>query len=557
MTDFTPNFTTSDVPTGRDFDNLYDQKNISASRSRAEKKFENLGMGDIDYIKKKMKNDLLFLGTTLGYNQLSPNLHGSLAGWLQRHRGWQYKLILLPRGHYKSTIATIVDSIQMSLPYPNEQIYPYTLGPNGKYLILHEVRETASKFLFELTRAFTHKDAILAFFPELIPHKNEQRMNKYELELPRQEHHREATFGTGSSTGAEQGTHVNWMKLDDLIGKEARESPTVMSKVNDFFDNINSLLTKLEVDGWDLIGTRWAYADVYSHAMERYGISVPESVLNCIPERDREKFKDGLLKVYARGAIENGVPIFPEQFTLERLNVLRKNKLVWAAQYANNPTDSGLNEFSWPLKFYNVGSNGRLVVFTGDTSFSRSLHDLDVCVLCDPSMGQDENADETGIIVTGVDEKNNIFILETVKKRLKPPALLDELYRLYYKYRPRVISIEEVNFSGIYKYWIEDRSKQTQIFLPIRSYKTENRRKPVRIRGLAHFFSAGQVYIAEMMHDFRDEYEQFPLGDSQHLLDALAQGPNFWSRGVSSNEVESQKKAVELVADERSIQTGY
>lgn len=555
MTDFTPNF--SGVgPTVKAFDALYDQKSISDSRARAEKKYENLEKGQIDYIRRRMKNDLFFLGTALGYNLLSPSLHGNLAGWMQRWRGWQYKLILMPRGHYKSTIITILDSIAMALPVECAE-YPYSLGPNGKYLIMHEVRETASKFLFEISRAFTHKDAMLAFFPEMIPSKNEHRMNKWELELPRTEHHKEATFSTGSSGGAEQGAHYNWAKPDDLIGKEARESPSVMGKVLDLFDNLNSLLTRLEVDGWDLTGTRWAYADVYSHALSRYGISTEGSVLNCLPQRDIEKYQGGLLKVYARGAIENNQPIFPEQFTMERLNVLRKNAVVWAAQYANNPTDSGLNEFGWPLKFYNVGSNGRLVVFAGDTSFSRSLHDLDICVLCDPSMGQNENADETGIVVTGVDEKNNIFILETVKKRLKPPALLDELYRLYYKYRPRVISIEEVNFSGIYKYWIEDRSKSTQIFLPIRSYKTENRRKPVRIRGLAHFFSAGQVYVAEMMHDFRDEYEQFPLGDSQHLLDALAQGPTFWSRGVSAKEVEEQKQAVANMEIERSIQTGY
>lgn len=543
-------------PTSGDFEELFDQKSISTARAEAEKKFQDLSSGQIDFVKRKMKNDLFFLGTSLGYNLLSPRLHGDLAGWMQRHRGWQYKLILMPRGHYKSTLLSVVDPIQMALDIESPH-YPYSLGPDGKYLIMHEVRETAAKFLFEITKAFTHKDVMLAFFPHLIPQKNQQRLNKWELELPRSEHHKEATFSTGSSGGAEQGTHYNWLKMDDLVGKEARESPSTMARVLDLFDNINSLLTRLEVDGWDLIGTRWAYADVYSHAMERYGMDVEGSVLNCLSKRDIEKFSEGLLKVYARGAVEKGKPIFPEQFSLAQLNVLRKNRLVWAAQYANNPVESGLNEFSWPLKFYNVDAQGNIIVFTGQSSFKRRLYDLDVCVFIDPSMGEHKDSDETGIVVTGVDDRNNIFILETVKKRLKPPELINELYRLYLRYRPRVMAIEEVNFSGIYKYWIEDKSEQTQMFLPIRSYKTSNRAKSTRIRGLSHFFSAGQVYIHEMMHDLRDEYEQFPLGSSEHLLDALAQGPNFWSRGVSAGEVDKQREAVKQIEVERSIHTGY
>jgi predicted phage terminase large subunit-like protein len=210
------------------------------------------------------------------------------------------------------------------------------------------------------------------------------------------------------------------------------------------------------------------------------------------------------------------------------------------------------------LKFYNVDFAGNIIVFTGESSNRTYLRDLDVCVFCDPSMGESEKADETGIMVTGIDHKNNIFILETIKKRLRPPELIEELYRLNIKYRPRLIAIEEVNFSGIYRYWIENKSKDTDSHLPIRQYKPGTKRsKEGRIRGLAHFFSAGQVYVHEGMHDFQDEYEQFPMGKSQHLLDALAQGPEFWARGVDKETVERQKKDIEEVLVERSILTGY
>ena len=135
---------------------------------------------------------------------------------------------------------------------------------------------------------------------------------------------------------------------------------------------------------------------------------------------------------------------------------------------------------------------------------------------------------------------------------------MDELYRLNNKYNPRVITIEEGNFSGIYKYWIEGKSQENRVFLPIRPYKPGNQKsKDGRIRGLAHLFSAGQIYCAEGMHDFRDEYEQFPMGKGKHLLDALAQGPQFWQDGVSADDIEHQAERVEEILNARSIQTGY
>jgi hypothetical protein len=355
-----------------------------------------------------------------------------------------------------------------------------------------------------------------------------------------------------------EGGHYNWLKLDDLIGEKARDSDTIMRTTLNWFDNINSLLTEFEVDGWDLTGTRWAYSDVYSHAMERYGIDLDNSIPTCISPRELKAFSGGVLGVYARGAIEDGIPVFPEQFSLKKLEILRKNRLVWAAQYANNPMESGLNEFSWPIKFYNTNSKRDVVVFEGESSFKRKFDELNIYILTDPSMGESLAADETGIVVVGVDKKFNIFILETIKKRLIPPAYVDEIFRLNLKYRPEVIAIEEVNFSGIYKYWIQEKGKELRIYPPIRSYKPGTKRTKLgRIRGLSHFFSAGQVYIHEGMHDFRDEYEQFPMGQSEHLLDAFAQGPDFWDAGMGSEEIERQDAMVEDLMEERSITTGY
>lgn len=541
-------------------ESLIDEKTISTARKQAEEKYRDLTSDQIIYLRKRCKTDLFFLAHgPLEYSKLIPRLHGHLIHWIQRNKGYQYRAELMPRGHYKSTVITEADSIQMALPnVADVQEFPYCLGPNIKILLAHEVREKASEFLYNITKAFTRKPLMLALWPECIPNKNEQRINKWELDLPGRDYDRQATFSTIGAGGAAQGAHYNWLKLDDLIGEAARDSPTVMKSIITWFNNILALLTDA-TDGFDLTGTRWAFYDVYSRAMEVYGLDVPNSVLNCVPDKEIEKLKNGILRLYARGAIESGEVIFPELMTPEKIKILRKDPIVWAAQFANNPTEGGITEFVWPLKFYNTNVSEEIVVFTGETSFRRAQYELDICVLCDPSMGESKDADESGIIVTGIDSKSNIFILETVKKRLRPPQLVDELFRLQNKYRPRLIAIEEVNFSAIFKYWIEERAAKAEIHLNIRPYKPGSKRsKEARIRGLAHFFSAGQVYLHEGMYDLRDEYEQFPLGKSQHLLDALAQGPEFWQDGNSSRDMEHQQKAIDdSFTDTRDILTGY
>lgn len=565
---FEPDFKDPPAPSqqqlDRDFATLSSDESISEARHAADDLFgDDISTDDYEYIKRKLKTDLIFLGSMLGYYDLAL-LHDHLAHWIQRNRGYRFRGLLLPRGHYKSTMETVLDSIQMALPnVAGLQEHPYTLGRDVTILLAHEVREKAAGFLFEIAAAFAKKPPLLFFFgKEIIPNRREQRFNKWELELPRDRHKKEPTFSTLGMGGSEQGGHYDWLKLDDLIGKEARDSPTIMKNTLDWFDNSKSLLTHPMLDGWTLTGTRWAFGDVYSHAMERYRLDLDESFITCMSEKEKEKHSGGLLRFYARGMIEEGKLIFPEQFTWQDVKILRQNREVWAAQYANNPIEGGLTAFEWPVKHYNINpSTGEIFVFTGEESSpSIRVHPrkLDVCIFCDPSMGEESVSDPTGIVVTGSDTKHNIFILETILQRLKPPELVDLLFKLNNKYHPRVIAIEEVNFSAIYRYWLEEKAQFNKIYLPIRAYKPgSKRKKEARIYGLAHLFSAGQIYCHEGHHDFMDEYEQFPMGKSDHLLDALAQGPDFWDKGLDRNDLEKQQAKVEEIMAARSVWTGY
>jgi phage terminase large subunit-like protein len=273
---------------------------------------------------------------------------------------------------------------------------------------------------------------------------------------------------------------------------------------------------------------------------------------------DHDELQEGVAVAYLRGNIEKGAPVFPEEFSMEFFTRMRKNPKVYAAQYANNPKEGGLTEFrtEW-LKFYNLNEPWAFV-FEGERTRKVNIWQMDRLILVDPSMGESDKSDETGIIVTGTDEKKNIYILEVIKERVRAPDLIDLLFRLHQKWAPRLISIEKVAFSGLLGYWFRDKCSDLGVNPSIYEYTPGSKRsKAARIRGLAPFFSSGQIYMLEGMHELRDEYEWFGVTTSDHLLDALAQGPELWSPGEDHKEMEANHEAEMEILAQRSAITGY
>ena len=132
------------------------------------------------------------------------------------------------------------------------------------------------------------------------------------------------------------------------------------------------------------------------------------------------------------------------------------------------------------------------------------------------------------------------------------------MFGLYFKWSPRMISFEDVAFSGLFAYWFDEKCREMGVSPSIFRYKPGGKRsKRARILGMANYFADGRVYIDESMIKFRQEYEWFGITDSEHLLDAFAQGPEVWRYTRSREEAEKAEKRVKEIIDQRSALTGY
>lgn len=519
------------------YDWLLDQENLLEAQKKAEKLVDGITTDEWLYIRRKCKLDLFFeCEFLLGYKRLSPNLHGNLALWNQNHENDQFCEYLLPRGHFKSTVLTIGDSIRIALPYDLGGLpWPRGLGTNVRICIGHEVVDTAARFLFSITGHFLQNPRMIGFFPECVPDKRKHRINKFELELPRSEIWNEPTFDTIGVGGASQGKHYNFLKLDDLFGEKARESAANRRRAIDWFDNIQALFSTFEKDHFDLIGTRWGLDDLYAHAHDSYGDQLKKYIRSC-EERDG----NGVLRT-----------IFPEEFTPKKLIILKKNRKIYTAQYQNDPKrGSGEFEESWLKRAVWVREN----VVSPDRETNERINvrnDCDICIFVDPA-----TEGLSGISVTAEDFKERIFVVEAIKKSFDPSQLVEKIFQLVQRWQPRVVVIEAVLFSIVYQHWIEREMKFRGIHFRIEPGKTRNTQKADRIRGLVNYFKAGQIFFMEGQQDLEDEYIAFngENVDNVHILDSIAYGPEFWRKPTRRVMENREAVAQRLVRDSA---TGY
>jgi len=498
---------------------------IDEAKKKADAYLKATGFNDaqIKHIRNKAKNDLFFLCySMLGYNKLSPNLHGDLCLALKKAAAEKYRLLLLARSHFKSTVFTIGDTIQTVLPDDlGTGIYPRNLGTDVRILIAHEKADAAGRFLFSITQHFTVNPVLTAFFPECVPNARKHRINQRELELPRNNIWSEPTIDTMGVGGKNQGRHYNKIKLDDIYGAEARDSIKERQTTIDWFDNVQSFFITPETDHLDICGTRWAFDDIYQHIITVYG--------------------DQLWK-YIKGAIENGQPVFPEQFSLKSFEILKKNAKVWNAQYANNPSEGAASfQHEW-LKYYNkIGRDITIFSETGPEEIPFDL--LDRVILIDPAV-----TGKTGICVTGTDRQNRIFVLHAEKGYFKTEQLMDKVFKLVVKFQPRLAAFEEVIFSALYDPLFSREMKLRGLRFRLETVKVGSTAKSIRVNGLANYFSTGQIYLHADQTDLITEFQQFGATEDYHILDAMSMGPKLWRAGGNRALRDKYKEAEELIS---------
>lgn len=503
------------VITEQDYDRLYSL--YDKVNKEAEKKRKGLSKEQIHLYRARCKRDLFFLNTAiLGNLDLQNKLHGEWCNWITNVMyDYQYALGLLPRGHFKTTTKTVAHNLQSALPYTSEDQahdefdtrqlpHPFHLGPNIRVLIVHEVEDEAARFLFQITSHFMTNPLLMALFPECVPERRVQTINKTALTLPRDRIFGEPTFDAKGVSAKQQGNHYNLIAPDDIYGKEARESEAESKQRRDFIDGIFGFFNKLNEDKLFAVGTRYKFDDVYGHMIDKFGDAL------AVYRRKAEELnpETGKLEI-----------IFPERVSPIQLNIIKKNKEVYYSEWLNDPEEigEGFNAEWW--KEFEWLDSIRLAVFDKNPNHPTVVNIRD----CYISFHIDPGEVTGGFVICATDYVWRTFTLAAIPIDFPSTALVELLFSQAIKWNPSLVSIEYDAAQHLLGDWVRSEMNNRKIYFEIHPYRTQKRAKSKRIETLGQLYSSNQMFHNAKQTELKREFDQFGKTSNIHILDALAQ----------------------------------
>ena len=484
------------------------------------------------------REDLHYLAkNVLGYDRITDHCHYTMSKDVDTPN-YRFKLLLWPRGHFKSTIGTESRSIQKILRNPNERI-----------LITNAKLDNSRKFLRTILQHYHQNSTFRWLWRDwwmknyTTEHHKEQFGEKLDWVLRdtqdefialRPSQAREATITTGAVDASLVSQHYSTIIADDLINREYVRTVDMVEKSILYFKD---LLDLLDPDGeLEVIGTRWSHVDLYSWIIEEFGgtasLRVPDNYLpEDVVEQSKEtpeEDKEWMISIQpARQA--DGTPIFPEEFNDKVLKDLLKAKgpYEYGAQYDLNPTPAEHQKFK-PEWF-------RIVRELPDPS------SLNVCITVDPAKSIEDNADNTAIAVYGYDYYNNMYLLDGRDEQLAIDELPEALFDLVVKWKGMAkflypVGFEAVGFQETYVYTLERMMKERKFFFMVEPIKSRKNSKEERILGLVPrikngFYVPKSLFITpynggepyDLVQRLKWQLLKFPFtGDRDDFADATA-----------------------------------
>lgn len=175
---------------------------------------------------------------------------------------------------------------------------------------------------------------------------------------------------------------------------------------------------------------------------------------------------------------------------------------------------------------------------------------LDVVTVVDPAISEKVTAARSAVVTVGLDPSERIFILQARAARMNPTQLIEAALEACDTFGTRILGIEGVAYQRALGHFVEKRMAERQRWVPVKMLHPDRReRKEARIRGRLHgFFQGRQVYVEAGAYDFIKEYEEFPLGTTNDILDALAYAPELWQRPEASEQPVLEATLADLAA---------
>jgi hypothetical protein len=306
----------------------------------------------------------VFAKLILGLNRMTDHLHLGVCNWLQQVPPYR-KLYLLPRDHLKTSIARSL--ILHLLIQPKEHnvyfqgcwedgcgladcvdVHHRFDGSNTRILYAGETERAAQNQLRWCAAKMQSTKLLRALWPHRMwddARKEAPKWSAEAFQVRRTKEYPEASVEALGVGGAVTGRHYDVLVKDDIATMKAANSRLVMEDTIAWNTATRALMDDPDKSLEFMLGTRWAPGDVWRTIQQ----------------------DDPTVQVMCRAILEDGKPIFPEMFSLETIDRLRREEgSLFPLMRMNTDCDPSLSDFDMSL-VRDVLIDGTDLVFNEDS----------------------------------------------------------------------------------------------------------------------------------------------------------------------------------------------
>lgn len=494
-------------------------------------------------------------------------IHYQLTDFLtapQREYGYTNlrRLVLMPRGHLKSTVASVLYALWRIYRNPNIRIIT---GTNQKRLSRGFIRELRQYFEDDWLQEHVwnkrpHVDGVM--IPALSAANRRARRQRVDedsfeqfneaadkkviwgqeaLQVIRPQTMKEPTIQTLSVGTVLTGDHADLVILDDIVDFKNSDTQDKADNILDWTRDIESILDPRqryefeyidEVSGKKVkfidqlgdeivvLGTRYYKHDYYGYLLENQ-TEVDVSVF----ERN----------VYVNGENASKGYIWEERFNDEVIgNIQRRIRDYrrFASQYLNKVITAEEMVFLWDD--INWIPMGKVEANPGTVKIERPAYMLSdevktvsvrpiICV--DPAGSDSTKADSTVVAVGGYDEDMNLYVLDYKAGNFNTKEILDAIFSLSKKWHTPRVYIETNGVGAYLPFIVNQAIKERRHSLLVVEHRAKGEKK-ARIQAMLEPYWTGGRLFAHLplsrLNDLKSEANEFPSkGGSDDILDAI------------------------------------
>jgi predicted phage terminase large subunit-like protein len=452
-----------------------------------------------DEARQLCKTDHLFLANVLGY-QFQPDVHTDLFKVLEKKSDKLKRLILWPRGHFKTTAVT-VDVVQNILNNPETRI-----------LLMQATLKITKAWIREIKSHFNGRNPssrLLSLFPEFKVVEGDPEGFTVGARKRMELRQRTVTAASPKATGT--GSHFDDGYFDDLVNQDNFRNVERQDQLESDFDLYQPLI---DPGGHTTVtGTRYSFADLYQRVIRRNKGEWELSIKKAYKEDGSLLFPQRQIPDATRPNGFRLIGVTPELLAQKK----KDNPENFSAQYLNEILSGTSQAFPEAMLLGAVKS-------TQDKEYPANAPSY---FFIDLAESERADSDHSVITVGRQDGNGRIWIVDVVGSTWSIASFVTVVLAQCLLHRPARIFVEKQPGATIFAEHLRVMGRDRGINVPIEVVPGGRQKgaKNLRISTLETFFKSQRLFLCAGIKDFDrllEEFTQFPKGRHDDRPDCIA-----------------------------------